>query len=89
MSATLAPATPVAPHLMENVARAQDAWRAKSSAAVADRIEGLTTCAVRGDTRQQAVQAAGFPSLAALQKFCSRHGRLDLLARLPLERSTR
>ena len=52
---------------------------------IAARLEDLEDLASWGATRAEAADRAGFPSVAALTRFCNRHGRPDLLRALPTE----
>lgn len=56
---------------------------------VAARLEDLEFLASWGATRAEAADRAGFPSVGALEKFLSRHRRLDLVAALPTEYQAR
>ena len=56
---------------------------------IAARLEDLEDLASWGATRAEAADRAGFPSIAALVRFCHRHQRPDLLRRLPTESQRR
>lgn len=71
--------------LAENARAAAAVNAALARARVADRLEDLEDLASWGATRAEAAERAGFPSVPALTRFCNRHGRPDLLRRLPTE----
>ena len=68
--------------------RAALAHIAAARARAAVRLDDLEWLAQTGATREDAARRAGFPSLAALERFISRHGRHDLRGRLPLRTPT-
>lgn len=81
-------------HRLTAAGRAQLAENGRAAAAVhtalarervAARLEDLDDLASWGATRAEAARRAGFPSVSALARFCNRHGRPDLLRRLPTE----
>lgn len=52
---------------------------------VAARLEDLEFLAAQGASRAEAARRAGFPSVPALDRFLSRHGRADLRRALPAD----
>ncbi|MFJ8321924.1 hypothetical protein [Micrococcus luteus] len=55
----------------------------------AARLEDLEFLAAQGANRAEAARRAGFPTVSALERFLSRHRRLDLVAALPTEHQAR
>ncbi|MCO0632747.1 hypothetical protein NGH33_01995 [Micrococcus yunnanensis] len=76
---------------MENLRRAHEvghALRAERDAArQAARLEDLEYLAAARVTREAAAPRAGFPTVEAMERFCRRMGRHDLIKSLPLQRS--
>ncbi|MCF8559949.1 hypothetical protein [Micrococcus yunnanensis] len=51
----------------------------------AARLDDLEFLAAQGTNRAEAARRAGFPSVPALERFLSRHGRADLRRALPAD----
>lgn len=76
----------------ENLARARAvsarARRVRDGRRRADRLEDLEHLAAQRTPREEAARRTGFPSVEAMERWCRRAGRHDLIQSLPAERST-
>ncbi|QCP08206.1 hypothetical protein FDF08_09615 [Micrococcus luteus] len=79
--------TAAAPFYVENLRRAREARTARAAERTAARLEDLEDLAAARVAREAAARRAGFPSVGALERFCYRVGRHDLIKSLPLQRS--
>ncbi|EFD50319.1 hypothetical protein HMPREF0569_1572 [Micrococcus luteus SK58] len=78
---------PAAPFYVENLRRARLARTARAAELAAARLEDLEHLAADRVTREAAAPRAGFPTVEAMERFCRRVGRHDLIQSLPLQRS--
>ena len=79
--------TTAAPFYVENLRRARLARTARAAELTAARLEDLEHLAAARVTREAAAPRAGFPTVEAMERFCRRVGRHDLIKSLPLQRS--
>ena len=79
--------TTAAPFYVENLRRARLARTARAAELTAARLEDLEHLAAARVTREAAALRAGFPTVEAMERFCRRVGRHDLIRAMPSERS--
>ncbi|PFH07226.1 hypothetical protein BX598_1901 [Micrococcaceae bacterium JKS001869] len=79
--------TTTAPYYIENLRRARLARTARAAELTTARLEDLEHLAAARVTREAAAPRAGFPTVEAMERFCRRMGRHDLIKSLPLQRS--
>lgn len=79
--------TTTAPFYIENLRRARLTRTALAAKRTAARLEDLEHLAAAHVTREAAALRAGFPTVEAMERFCRRVGRHDLIRAMPTERS--
>lgn len=79
--------TTAAPFYVENLRRAREARTVRAAELTAAGLEDLEHLAAYRVVREAAALRAGFPSVEAMERFCRRMGRHDLIQSLPLQRS--